>query len=71
VQGLGQGLFEDLTYDRETGPALAGLFMDYAMPRADDVPLFDVDFHEVPTQVNPLGARAWARRARWARCPRC
>src|SRR2546430_8614796 len=31
--------------------------MDYAMPRADDMPAFDVDSHEVPTQVNPLGAK--------------
>jgi carbon-monoxide dehydrogenase large subunit len=56
VQGLGQALFEDLVYD-ETGQVLAGSFMDYAMPRADDVPLFDVDSHEVPTAVNPLGAK--------------
>ena len=57
VQGLGQALFEDLTYDAETGQLLAGSFMDYAMPRADDVPLFEVDSHEVPTRVNPLGAK--------------
>jgi carbon-monoxide dehydrogenase large subunit len=57
VQGLGQALFEDLTYDPETGQLLAGSFMDYAMPRAEDVPLFDVDSHEVPTKVNPLGAK--------------
>ena len=57
VQGLGQGLFEELTYDRHTGQLLAGSFMDYAMPRADDVPTFDVDAHEVPTRVNPLGAK--------------
>jgi carbon-monoxide dehydrogenase large subunit len=57
VQGLGQALFEDLTYDAETGQLLAGSFMDYAMPRADDVPLFEVDAHEVPTRVNPLGAK--------------
>jgi carbon-monoxide dehydrogenase large subunit len=31
--------------------------MDYAMPRADDVPFFEVDSHEVPTKVNPLGAK--------------
>jgi carbon-monoxide dehydrogenase large subunit len=31
--------------------------MDYAMPRADDMPAFDVDAHEVPTRVNPLGAK--------------
>ena len=36
---------------------MTGSFMDYAMPRADDFPSFDVDSHEVPTQVNPLGAK--------------
>jgi carbon-monoxide dehydrogenase large subunit len=57
VQGLGQGLYEELTYEPTTGQLLAGSFMDYAMPRADDMPPFDVDSHEVPTQVNPLGAK--------------
>jgi carbon-monoxide dehydrogenase large subunit len=56
VQGLGQGLAEVLTYD-EAGQVLSGSFMDYVMPRADEVPLFDVDAHEVPTRVNPLGAK--------------
>jgi carbon-monoxide dehydrogenase large subunit len=56
VQGLGQALFENLVYDDE-GQVIAGSFMDYAMPRADDVPFFEVDSHEVPTQVNPLGAK--------------
>jgi carbon-monoxide dehydrogenase large subunit len=57
AQGLGQGLFELLSYDQTTGQLLAGSFMDYAMPRADDLPPFHVDSHEVPTQVNPLGAK--------------
>jgi carbon-monoxide dehydrogenase large subunit len=57
VQGLGQALYEELAYDAETGQLLAGSFMDYAMPRAEDVPLFEVDSHEVPTAVNPLGAK--------------
>jgi carbon-monoxide dehydrogenase large subunit len=57
VQGLGQGLFEQMRYDPDTGQLLTGTFMDYTMPRADDVPCFDVDSHEVPTQVNPLGAK--------------
>jgi len=57
VQGFGQGLFELLAYDPATGQLLAGSFMDYAMPRADDVPGFEVDSHEVPTRVNPLGAK--------------
>ena len=56
VQGLGQALAEVLAYD-ESGQVLSGSFMDYAMPRADDVPSFEVDAHEVPTQVNPLGAK--------------
>jgi carbon-monoxide dehydrogenase large subunit len=56
VQGLGQALFEDLVYDAN-GQLVTGSFMDYAMPRADDVPFFEVDSHEVPTQVNPLGAK--------------
>jgi carbon-monoxide dehydrogenase large subunit len=56
VQGLGQGLAEVLCYD-ESGQVLSGSFMDYAMPRADEMPSFDVDAHEVPTQVNPLGAK--------------
>ncbi len=57
VQGLGQGLSEVLTYEASTGQLLSGSLMDYAIPRADDVPLFDVDSHEVPTRVNPLGAK--------------
>ena len=57
VQGLGQALFEDLTYDAATGQLLAATFMDYAMPRAEDVPGFDVSSHEVATKVNPLGAK--------------
>jgi len=56
AQGVGQALFEALTYDRG-GQLLTGSFMDYAMPRADDLPSFDVDSFEVPTQVNPLGAK--------------
>jgi carbon-monoxide dehydrogenase large subunit len=57
VQGLGQGLFELVAYDRETAQLMSGSFMDYAMPRADDVPTFDVDGYEVPTKINPLGAK--------------
>jgi len=56
AQGVGQALFEALTYDR-AGQLLTGSFMDYAMPRADDLPAFEVDSFEVPTKVNPLGAK--------------
>ncbi|MEK9662142.1 MAG: xanthine dehydrogenase family protein molybdopterin-binding subunit [Alphaproteobacteria bacterium] len=56
-QGLGQVLMEDKTYDPETGQLIAGSFMDYCMPRADD--FCDVAFQEnvVPTPTNPLGAK--------------
>jgi len=57
VQGLGQGLFEHLMYDSVTAQLVTGSFMDYTMPRADDMPSFDVASHEVLTAVNPLGAK--------------
>jgi carbon-monoxide dehydrogenase large subunit len=57
AQGIGQVLMEDKTYDPETGQLIAGSFMDYCMPRADD--FCDVAFQEnvVPTPTNPLGAK--------------
>src|SRR3954447_7090 len=45
VQGVGQALFEDCVYDEETGQLLSGSFMDYCMPRADDVPVMKVETH--------------------------
>jgi carbon-monoxide dehydrogenase large subunit len=57
AQGLGQGLVEHLVHDPATGQLLTGSFMDYALPRADDLPAFAVDSFEVPTAVNPLGAK--------------
>jgi carbon-monoxide dehydrogenase large subunit len=57
AQGLGQALFEQSVYD-ETGQLLTGSFMDYAMPRAGDIPDLTTRFDEsVPTQQNPLGAK--------------
>jgi carbon-monoxide dehydrogenase large subunit len=57
AQGLGQALFETVVYDPGSGQLLSGSFMDYAMPRADDLPSFEVDSHEVPTRTNPLGVK--------------
>ena len=56
VQGLGQALMEDVNYD-ETGQLLSGSFMDYAMPRADDVPPITVEVKSTPTKTNPLGVK--------------
>jgi carbon-monoxide dehydrogenase large subunit len=57
VQGVGQALLEHGYYDPESGQLLAGSFMDYAMPRADDVPSFDCEFRNVPCTANPLGVK--------------
>jgi carbon-monoxide dehydrogenase large subunit len=57
VQGVGQALLEHGLYDAESGQLLAGSFMDYAIPRADDVPSFDCTFHNVPCTANPLGVK--------------
>jgi len=57
VQGIGAALGEALVYD-ETGQLLTGSFMDYPMPRAADVPPFDIEHVVYPTDRNPLGVRA-------------
>ena len=57
VQGIGQALLEGVTYD-ETGQLLTGSFMDYCMPRADDLPPIGVQFNQdAPTNSNPLGVK--------------
>ncbi|MCE0506621.1 xanthine dehydrogenase family protein molybdopterin-binding subunit [Roseivivax sp. GX 12232] len=57
AQGLGQALLEDVAYDTETGQLLSASFMDYAVPRVDDIPGITVLTHPVPTAANPLGAK--------------
>jgi aerobic carbon-monoxide dehydrogenase large subunit len=57
VQGLGQILLEEVVYDPESGQLLSGSFMDYGMPRADDVPSFVTARNEVPAKTNPLGVK--------------
>jgi carbon-monoxide dehydrogenase large subunit len=57
AQGLGQALMEHLFYDRKSGQLVAGSFMDYAMPRADDFPPIVVGYHNVPAKTNPLGVK--------------
>jgi carbon-monoxide dehydrogenase large subunit len=57
VQGIGQALYELGLYDAESGQLLTGSFMDYAMPRAGDVPSFDCSFKHVPCASNPLGVK--------------
>src|SRR5262249_23597245 len=57
AQGLGEALLEQVVYDRESGQLLSGSFMDYAMPRAADLPFIASADHSIPTSSNPLGAK--------------
>ena len=54
AQGIGQALMEDLQVDPVTGQLLGGSFMDYGVPRADQLPNFDLELVEDPTHGNPL-----------------
>jgi carbon-monoxide dehydrogenase large subunit len=57
AQGLGQAMMESAVFDASGGQLITGSFMDYAMPRADDMPLFKDAMHLVPAKTNPLGVK--------------
>jgi carbon-monoxide dehydrogenase large subunit len=57
VQGIGQALLEHTVYDPDSGQMLSGSFMDYALPKASDLPWLDITFNGVPTAANPLGVK--------------
>ena len=56
VQGVGQALLEEVVYDGE-GQMVTGSYMDYCMPRADDVPMIETDRTVTPCPHNPLGVK--------------
>jgi carbon-monoxide dehydrogenase large subunit len=56
VQGIGQALWEAAVYD-DSGQLLTGSMMDYALPKADAFPRFELGMTETPTTVNPLGVK--------------
>jgi carbon-monoxide dehydrogenase large subunit len=57
VQGIGQAMLEHTVYDPDSGQMLSGSLMDYALPRADDIPPLDISFNGVATAANPLGVK--------------
>jgi len=57
AQGVGQALWESCAYDPETGQLLSATMMDYALPRADMLPMFTTEISEVPSTSHPLGLR--------------
>jgi carbon-monoxide dehydrogenase large subunit len=57
VQGLGQAIGEEAVYDSETGQLITGSFMDYWMPRADNMPKIRFKANEIPCATNPMGVK--------------
>jgi aerobic carbon-monoxide dehydrogenase large subunit len=57
AQGVGQAMMEQAVFDASGGQLITGSFMDYAMPRADDLPVFKDAIHAVPARTNPLGVK--------------
>ncbi|WP_439577099.1 xanthine dehydrogenase family protein molybdopterin-binding subunit [Elioraea sp.] len=57
AQGIGQAVLEHTVYDPGNGQLVSGSFMDYGIPRADDLPDIDVDLLEIPCETNPLGVK--------------
>jgi aerobic carbon-monoxide dehydrogenase large subunit len=57
AQGAGQALWEGAVYDDQSGQLVTGSMMDYAMPKADQLPNYETDRTETPTPVNPLGVK--------------
>ena len=57
AQGSGQALLEQAVYDPDSGQMVAASFMDYALPRADDLPAFSLGFNPTRCTTNPLGVK--------------
>jgi carbon-monoxide dehydrogenase large subunit len=57
AQGIGQVLCENIAYDPDSGQLISGSFMDYCMPRADDMCYMEIKSNPVPTKTNPLGIK--------------
>ena len=56
AQGIGQALLEDTIYDT-TGQLITGSFMDYTMPRADNIPSIEISMNSFPCKTNSLGVK--------------
>jgi carbon-monoxide dehydrogenase large subunit len=57
AQGVGQALLEHAAYDPQSGQLVSGSLLDYALPRADDLPGFDLGFNSTRCTTNPLGVK--------------
>jgi carbon-monoxide dehydrogenase large subunit len=69
VQGIGQALMENTVYDSDSGQLLTASLMDYALPRADDMPDFVFETRNVPCKANPLGVKGAGEAGAIGSCP--
>ena len=69
VQGIGQALMEDTVYDADSGQLLTASLMDYALPRAGDMPDFTFETRNVPCKANPLGMKGAGEAGAIGSCP--
>ena len=69
VQGIGQALLENTIYDPDSGQLLTASLMDYALPRAQDTPLFAFETRNVPCNSNPLGVKGAGEAGAIGSCP--
>ena len=69
VQGIGQALMEQTVYDPDSGQLVTASLMDYALPRAADMPAFAFETRNVPCKVNPLGVKGAGEAGAIGSCP--
>jgi aerobic carbon-monoxide dehydrogenase large subunit len=69
VQGIGQALMESMVYDTASGQPLSASLMDYALPRAEDIPDFRFETANVPCTTNPLGVKGAGEAGAIGSCP--
>jgi carbon-monoxide dehydrogenase large subunit len=69
VQGIGQALMEHMVYDPASGQPMSASLMDYALPRADEVPRFVFETRNVPCVTNPLGVKGAGEAGAVGSCP--
>jgi len=69
VQGIGQALLERAVYDTASGQLVSASLMDYALPRAQDVPALGFETRNVPCRTNPLGVKGAGEAGAIGSCP--
>jgi carbon-monoxide dehydrogenase large subunit len=69
VQGIGQALMENTVYDPQSGQLVSATLMDYALPRANGMPVFTFETRNVPCRTNPLGVKGAGEAGAIGSCP--